>query len=194
MSWLQSQSRELLEFALQHSPSCYLSSALEGKIYWCNDSFSDWMGYTPSELERRTWMDISVRDDNLAADIEAARQLEAGLISSYRVLKQYIPKQSRPRYGWLTVQRYPFYGPLEVCLCTWRPIEDESSPALANAMESIKKMSTSLDDLKNIVTQIEQQGAATSIIEKGVVIWLLTEAEGDDGQRASTCVTTPDEY
>ena len=29
---------------------------------------------------------------------------------------------------------------------------------------------------------------------KGVVIWVLTEAEGDDGQRASTCVITPDEY
>jgi len=29
---------------------------------------------------------------------------------------------------------------------------------------------------------------------KGVVIWVLTEAEGDDGQRASTCLTTPDEY
>ncbi len=29
---------------------------------------------------------------------------------------------------------------------------------------------------------------------KGVVIWLLTEAEGDDGQRASSCLTTPDEY
>jgi hypothetical protein len=29
---------------------------------------------------------------------------------------------------------------------------------------------------------------------KGVVIWVLTEAEGDDGQRASSCVTTPDEY
>lgn len=29
---------------------------------------------------------------------------------------------------------------------------------------------------------------------KGVVIWVLTEAEGDDGQRASTCLTTPEEY
>ena len=29
---------------------------------------------------------------------------------------------------------------------------------------------------------------------KGVVIWVLTEAEGDDGQSASTCLTTPDEY
>ena len=29
---------------------------------------------------------------------------------------------------------------------------------------------------------------------KGVVVWVLTEAEGDDGQRASTCLTTPGEY
>lgn len=29
---------------------------------------------------------------------------------------------------------------------------------------------------------------------RGVVLWVLTEAEGDDGQRASTCLTLPDEY
>jgi hypothetical protein len=29
---------------------------------------------------------------------------------------------------------------------------------------------------------------------KGIVLWVLTEAEGDDGKRASTCLTTPDEY
>ena len=29
---------------------------------------------------------------------------------------------------------------------------------------------------------------------KGVELWVLTEAVGDDGQRASTCITTPSEY
>ena len=29
---------------------------------------------------------------------------------------------------------------------------------------------------------------------KGVAVWVLTEAEGDDGVRASTCLTTPGEY
>lgn len=172
MSWLQSQSRDLLEFALQHSSSCYLSSALKGTIYWVNDSFAAYMGYTPRELERRTWMDISVKDENFEADVEAAKQLEEGIITSYRVLKFYIPKGARPRIGWLTVLRYPQYGPIEVCICNWHPLEDDSSPALASAMEGIDKMSASLDELKQIVVQIEQQGAATSIVEKGVVIWL----------------------
>lgn len=29
---------------------------------------------------------------------------------------------------------------------------------------------------------------------KGVVVWLLTEAVGEDGRRASSCLTTPSEY
>lgn len=29
---------------------------------------------------------------------------------------------------------------------------------------------------------------------KGVKFWVLTEATGDDGQRASTCLLLPDEY
>jgi hypothetical protein len=117
-------------------------------------------------------MDISVKDSNFEADVEAAKLLDAGAITTYRVLKQYIPKQSRPRYGWLTVLRYPQYGPLEVCICNWHPVEDDSSPALSNAMEGVNKMSASLDELKQIIVQIEQQNAATNIVEKGIVIWL----------------------
>jgi hypothetical protein len=29
---------------------------------------------------------------------------------------------------------------------------------------------------------------------KGVKIWIITEAAGDDGNRASTCILLPDEY
>lgn len=29
---------------------------------------------------------------------------------------------------------------------------------------------------------------------RGVELWVLTEAVGDDGRRASTCLTTPGEY
>lgn len=29
---------------------------------------------------------------------------------------------------------------------------------------------------------------------KGAEVWVITEAAGDDGKRASSCVTTPSEY
>ncbi|MBN9519368.1 hypothetical protein J0H58_12735 [bacterium] len=32
------------------------------------------------------------------------------------------------------------------------------------------------------------------ILKTGEKIWVITEAVGDDGTRASTCATTPDEY
>lgn len=31
-------------------------------------------------------------------------------------------------------------------------------------------------------------------LKNGTKIWIITEAEGDDGQRASTCVMLPDDY
>lgn len=172
MTWLQIQSREVLEHALSQSPSCYLASALDGKIHWANQSFLNWMGYTLHELELRTWMDISVRDENLEADLLAAKSLYEGQIQTYSVLKQYIPKQARPRWGYLHVTRYPQLGPIEVCICTWKPVEDESSPAFARAVEAINKMSASLEDLKVIVAQIEEQHAAKNLVEHGIVIWL----------------------
>ncbi len=32
------------------------------------------------------------------------------------------------------------------------------------------------------------------VLKTGVKIWVITEAVGDDGHRASTCATTPEEY
>ena len=29
---------------------------------------------------------------------------------------------------------------------------------------------------------------------RGIKLWVLTEAEGDDGKRASTCILLPEEY
>lgn len=185
MPWLQEQSRELLEFALQHSSSCYLLCALEGTIYWVNDSFAQCMGYTPRELERRTWMDLSLKDENFEADVESAKQLESGAINSYSVMKFYLPKGEKPQLGWLNVQRYPQYGPLQVCICHWDPVREDSSPALAISTKAIDKMSASLDDLKEILVQIEQQGAATNLVQKGVVIWLKICAEYP---KATICV------
>jgi PAS domain S-box-containing protein len=172
MSWIHLQPKEVLEEALRTQQGCFLAAALDGRIFYANDAFLRWIGYTMHELESRTWMDISVKDINLEADLAAAKAMGEGSIQYYSVQKQYIPKQSRPRWGTLYVQRYPQIGPCEVALVTWEPLEEETSEAYLIAKDAIQSMSSELVELKAIVKKLEASNEPTNLIEKGVIAWL----------------------
>lgn len=165
MSWLTNQEREVLEVALLHSPCCILVSTTSGQILWANDCFVDWIGYTLSELQTKTWMEISVQDSSLVADILEARALD-GYQQSYSVQKQYIPKHSRPRWGTLHVLRYPAIGPIACCICVWEPMEKDTDPAYEVAKKAVDKMETEFAELRKLIEQAE----ATSLVEKAMLI------------------------
>lgn len=86
-----------------------------------------------------TWMELSVPDKNLKADIDEAQNLDA-YNPSYAIKKQYSPKGLKPEWGVLHVMRYPLTGPIEVCLCTWEPLKNGTATAFALAMEKSEEI------------------------------------------------------
>jgi PAS domain S-box-containing protein len=165
MTWLETQQREVLETALWHSECCMLCSTVDGKILWANSAFVAWSGYTLGELQNMSWMDLSVRDGSLVADQFEANKLD-GYMQSYSVRKQYIPKQSKPVWGTLRVLRYPAYGEMLCCICTWHPLQDDSKEAFSLAVEAIGKVQSEIEKLSAMVNQIE----ARSLLESTVVM------------------------
>ncbi len=166
MSWLDQQPIEVLRAAILHSPSCFLFSTFDGRMLWANDSFLSWIGYTQSEIQSRTWMEISVKDQNLEADLEAARRLADGYQQTYIVQKQYIPKNSRPKWGTLFVMRYPPMGDISMAICVWEPMVLDTEIAFQFAKEGVAKMETELAELRRLLEQAE----ATSLVEKAMLI------------------------
>jgi PAS domain S-box-containing protein len=144
---------------LKHCPAMKLVSTLDGQILWANAAFCDWSQYTLNELRKLTWMEISVRDKNLEADIAEAKNLDA-YNPTYQIKKQYIPKGSKPEWGQLTVMRYPLSGEIECCLCTWEPLKNGTATAFAMAMEHTQKLDARIEamtaELKMITTQTEE--------------------------------------
>lgn len=171
MVWLATQERQLLEITLRHLECCILMSTVQGNILWANDAFVHWSGYTQSELQTMTWMDLSVRDASLMADTFEAKQLD-GYQQTYRVRKQYIPKQSKPVWGTLNVLRYPAIGELQCCICTWHPLGDDSREAYTLATEAIHSMSSELqrlsDALSAHVSQSLFESTIVSILKLGI--------------------------
>lgn len=135
-------------------------------MLWGNNSFLEWIGYTQSELQQRTWMDISVNDSSLSADLEAAGRIQDGYLVTYKVKKQYVPKNSRPRWGTLYVLRWPPTGEEKCCICVWEPMQDDNADSYELTRVSVQKMETELAELKRLLEQAE----ATSLIEKAMLI------------------------
>lgn len=153
--WIDEASDDILRTWAKHSPAMKLVSTLDGQILWANDSFLEWSQYTLNEIRRMTWMQLSVPDRNLEADIDELRRLD-GYNPSYAVRKQYIPKGQAPEWGQLNVMRYPLTGEIQCCLCTWEPLKNGTARAFAMAMEhnqsidrKIAEMTTEIQKLTN---------------------------------------------
>lgn len=158
--WIDTVSDETLRVWAKHSPTQKIVSKLDGQILWANHAFCEWSQYTLSELLKMTWMQLSVPDANLAADIEEVKRLDA-YNPSYVVKKQYIAKGSAPEWGHLTVVRYPLTGEPEYFLCTWEPLKNGTARAFTLAMEHSEKIDQRMKEmtaeLKTLTTLSEEE-------------------------------------
>lgn len=143
----------------------------DGTIVWANNAFCIWSQYTLSELQGMTWMQLSVPDANLRADIEELKKLD-DYSPIYTVKKQYIPKGSRPEWGILSVMRYPVSGDIDFCLCTWEPLKNGTAAAFELAMDCTKHVGQSLDE---VITMFKKSETLTAGEKLGTAIveWSL---------------------
>ena len=157
--WIDEAKEEQLRTWVKHCPAMKLVSTLDGRILWANTAFCEWSQYTLNELRQLTWMQISVPDKNLEADVDEAKNLDA-YNPSYAVKKQYIPKGAKPEWGQLTVMRYPLSGPIECCLCTWEPLKNGTAAAFTQAMENYgeitKRLEAMTTEIKTVTTQTDE--------------------------------------
>lgn len=155
-TWIDESPLERLQIWAKHSPTMLLVSTLDGKIIWANAAFCEWSKYTLSELQRLTWMQLSVQDENLTAAIQEAQKLDA-YHPTYTITKQYIPKNEKPVWGQLAVLRYPLTGDIECCLCTWDPLKNGTATAFATAMEAITGFEKRVDKLAAEIAKLTNQ-------------------------------------
>lgn len=147
---------------VKHCPAQKLVSTLDGKILWANHAFLEWTQYTLNELVKMTWMQLSVPDKSLEADIDETKNLDA-YNPTYQVKKQYIPKGNKPEWGVLTVMRYPLNGPIEYCLCTWEPLRNGTATAFALAMEQSKLVEKKLDEMNTAIQSRNKKTEPTKL-------------------------------
>jgi len=154
--WIDDTDCEPMRLWLKHTPAMKLVSSLSGHILWANSAFCEWSQYTLNELRRMTWMQLSVPDKNLEADIDEANNLDA-YSPSYIVKKQYSPKGSKPEWGQLTVMRFPLSGEIQCCLCTWEPLKNGTATAFTMAMEHSEKLDKKIETMTTEIRTLTSQ-------------------------------------
>jgi PAS domain S-box-containing protein len=82
---------ERFRLTVDEAPIGMAMVALDGRFIRVNNVLCEITGYTPEELKKLTFQDITHPDD-LAADVELARRLAAGEIPRYQFEKRYIRK------------------------------------------------------------------------------------------------------
>jgi len=152
---------------IRYTSAQVLISKPSGEILWANPAFCEWSKYSVNELTKLKWQQISVPDDDLAADIAAAGQLSEYNLS-YTVQKRYIPKNDKPQLGNLHVTRYPATGPIEFCFCRWEPLVNGTAQAFELALESQKRLAQQMEEMttqiKALTSQTEEQRFTLSLV------------------------------
>lgn len=166
--WLSTIDRDTLNALVIEGECMHLAAELEGKILWASDSFCEYIGYTSFELERITWIRLSVDDANLEADRQAAEEMRQGHRSSYQVEKKYIKKSGEADWGLLHVKRIPASGEFRFAWCSWMPIQKGNALAFAKAIECNKAMEAKLDKVLNEIrmnaSRSEEENAVVSVV------------------------------
>lgn len=157
MTFIHTLPSDVVATILRSSGIMWLISKPTGEILDASPEFMRWIGYTHDELTRLTWMQISVQDDSLNADLHSVNNLTP-YDPFYIVRKQYVPKNDKPAWGELTVTRHPMSGDkIEYCFCTWHPLKNGTAEAFAKAIENGLLVEKRINEMTTVLKQFTSQ-------------------------------------
>lgn len=157
MTFIRTLPAEVVSTILRSSGIMWLIAKPTGEILDASPEFMRWIGYTHEEITRLTWMQISVPDDSLNADLNSVANLTP-YDPFYNVRKQYVPKNDKPAWGELIVTRHPMVGDkVEYCFCTWHPLKNGTAEAFTKAIENGLLVERRIDEMTTVLKQLTSQ-------------------------------------
>jgi PAS domain-containing protein len=144
MGWLEEEDRRVLEYWLSNTDTPLLAVQEDGTILEVNHALLRIMKYTEPELlasdkrKGKTWMELSVPDSDLEADIAASQRLVEGADIQYWCRKHFLPKGSSPEPVLIHVLRYPPQGDYLCSLVSVHFLSQTENRAHATALEAME--------------------------------------------------------
>lgn len=159
--WIDQQSPEMFMDWFHRVDVPMLIKGIDGDIYWTNQAFEEFIGYTNWELtgKNMSWKKISVNDDNIEAEINMMQECIDGHQTKCSMKKQYIPKNDKPVWVDLNLCRFPPYGDIKCFLAVVQPLKNGVSASFSAAMDTIK----------DFTEKMEQQNKGLNLMESNII-------------------------
>ena len=138
--WIEKQGETKLQYWLTNTSVPMLAAMPDGEILWLNEAFEQLLGFSSVELiGRKTWKQLTAKEDELAYDIELVDEAVSGKRTDYQLQKQYKTKNGGTRSVVIDVVRYPQSGEFECFLVAACPLDHGVQFALVQLNE-IRKL------------------------------------------------------
>lgn len=112
----------LAQLLLDELPVPLAQSSEDGHHMRANEAFRDLTGYTSEELRGLTFGELTPGKGDLAADVEACRQLVTGDLKTFRLEKRITRKDGSEIYVALYCFRFPQTGPFRFFMSCMIPL------------------------------------------------------------------------
>jgi len=158
VTWLSSIDRQTIDRLITDGECMHLAAGLDGEIYWASEAFCEWSGYLLNELQKTSWVKISVDDESLAADRQACEEMKAGSRTTYQIEKQYIKKDGTRHWGVLHVRRVDKSdGSVHFAWCAWTPLKNGNATAFAKAVDIGRALEKKFDEMTTEIRSVTQR-------------------------------------
>lgn len=125
----------------------------DNRFIWINDAWSRLLGYAPSELYEKTWIDITSTED-VGGGMQAVLEVINGGRDEYYLEKSYLRKDGSELPVAITVHRFPISSP-EPLICFIVEAIDKSRDYTVKILQS--EVQVLKESLLTIEKRIEKE-------------------------------------
>ena len=80
---------QILDMIWDHGIVGFTLVGLDNRFVHPSNTLCEWLGYTREQLEKMSWVDVTIRSDK-ADDLAAANSLLSGELDKYKMFKTYV--------------------------------------------------------------------------------------------------------
>jgi PAS domain S-box-containing protein len=146
---------------ISNSLYCKIIINSNGNIIWSNRAFSNWIGYTPSEITSKNFSDFIIDNDNFSDNVKDSNIGNDDFITNYIVHKRFLRRNGSPEWGVFHIMKCPEINGErnDYYLCSWEPMNNTEEILTRKILQKIEKMTEEISEMTRTIVKLTESVA-----------------------------------
>jgi PAS domain S-box-containing protein len=143
---------------MTNSLYCKIITDLNGSIVWCNKSFSNWVGYTQSEIVSKNLSNFSISEENFAETFDDLNIDINDYNTSSIVHRRFLKRNGAVEWGIFHFMKCPEINNEKnnYLLCSWEPSSTNEQILTKKILEKIEKMTEEISGMTKTIVKLTE--------------------------------------